>query len=80
MFVVNLKFSVMIRPYFSSQNLSQSHVPGEEENEISSSTMIDWTVSLPFKILFLIIVVSLYVATEIFSWSCILPGKNVIKP
>ena len=43
MFAVNLKFSVMIRPYFSLQNvhLSQSHVPAEEENGISSSTMID---------------------------------------
>ena len=82
MFAVNLKFSVMIRPYFSLQNvhLSQSHVPAEEENGISSSTMIDWTAPLQFKILFLIIAVSLYIATRMLFWSCIFPGKYVIKP
>ena len=80
--VISVKSSVMIRSYFSPQNvnLSQLHVPGEEDNEISSSTMIDCTVSLQFKMLFLIIGVSLYVATGIFSWSCIFPGKHVVKP
>ena len=60
--------------------LSQSHDLDVEENEISSSAMIACAVSLQFKILFLIVGVSLYVATGIFSWSCIFPGKCVLEP
>ena len=60
--------------------LSQSHDLEIEENEISSSAMIACAVSLQFKILFLIVGVSLYVATGIYSWSCIFPGKCALEP
>ena len=61
-------------------DLSKLHDPAEEKNEISPSTMIACAVSKHFKILFVIAVVSLYVATRIFSWSCIFPGKCVLEP
>ena len=79
MFVISLKS--LLWPWCSSRNvdLSKLHDPAEEKNEISPSTMIACAVSKHFKILFVIAVVSLYVATRIFSWSCIFPGKCVLK-
>ena len=80
MFVISLKS--LLWPWCSSRNvyLSQSHDPEEEENEISSSAMIACAVSWQFKVLFLIVGVSLHVATGIFSWSCIFPYKCVLEP
>ena len=80
MFVISLKS--LLWPWCSSRNvyLSPSHDPEEEENEISSSAMIACAVSWQFKVLFLIVGVSLHVATGIFSWSCIFPYKCVLEP
>ena len=42
--------------------------------------MIYCRVSLKFRILFQTVGVSLYVATEIFSWSCIFTAKHATEP